>query len=184
MPQTRTLPRDALLFRQGDPALAIFRVASGTMRLERGTADGRRVVLHTARTGEFFAEASLFAESYHCDAVAVAASRVEVLSKAAVLADLGPAGAPGGLVEAMARGLQGARMRLELRNVRSARERVLLGLELKADAARVVEVEGAWQDLAAELGLTREALYRTLAALEREGLIRRAPGHVVLLSGT
>ena len=35
-------------------------------------------------------------------------------------------------------------------------------------------------DLAAEIGLTHEALYRTLAELEKEGAIRRTRAGIVL----
>lgn len=171
--RTRTLARGEVLFRQGDPTFGIFRVACGRLRLQRQTLDGRLVVLHTARAGELFAEASLFADAYHCDAVAMAASAVEVYEKASLLADLGAAASGSGLAAVLARGLQEARGRLELRNVRSARERLLLWLDLRAGAARTIAVEGELQDIAAELGLTREALYRTLASLERDGTIAR-----------
>src|SRR6516165_12080581 len=56
----RVLASGELLFRQGDPAAAIYRVESGRLRLIRRTADDHLVILHTARRGEFFAEASLF----------------------------------------------------------------------------------------------------------------------------
>jgi DNA-binding Lrp family transcriptional regulator len=36
------------------------------------------------------------------------------------------------------------------------------------------------QDIASDLGLTREALYRTLASLERAGAIERAGGRILL----
>ena len=74
-----------LLFRQGDRAAAIYKVESGRLRLIRRTVDDHLVILHTARRGEFFAEASLFAEAYHCDAVAAAQSRVRVYPKAIVM---------------------------------------------------------------------------------------------------
>jgi CRP-like cAMP-binding protein len=38
---------------------------------------------------------------------------------------------------------------------------------------RTVDLRGTLKDLAAEIGLTHEALYRTLAALERSGEISR-----------
>ena len=43
-----------------------------------------------------------------------------------------------------------------------------------------VDLQGTLKDLAAELGLTHEALYRTLAALERSGEIKRAKGKITL----
>jgi hypothetical protein len=62
----RVLAPGELLFRQGDRAAAIYKVESGRLRLIRRTVDDHLVILHTARRGEFFAEASLFAEAYHC----------------------------------------------------------------------------------------------------------------------
>jgi CRP/FNR family transcriptional regulator, dissimilatory nitrate respiration regulator len=81
----------------------------------------------------------------------------------------------------MARQLHALRQRLELRNVRSARERVLLALELRAtDDSRTVVLEGPLQDFAADLGLTREALYRTLAGLHASGQIVRDGSQITL----
>ena len=45
------------LFRQGDPAVAIFRLESGQIHLLRHTEDGASVLMHVARPGETFAEA-------------------------------------------------------------------------------------------------------------------------------
>lgn len=78
-----------------------------------------------------------------------------------------------GLVAYMARQLQKLRHRAELRTIRSARKRVMLYLEHHADEDMRVRIEGELQQIAAELGLTREAFYRALAHLMREGAIRR-----------
>jgi CRP-like cAMP-binding protein len=71
--------------------------------------------------------------------------------------------------------------RIEQRNIRSARERVrhFLTLNVGSDR-RTVKVRGTLKDLAAEIGLTHEALYRTLATLERSGEIRRKGDKIVL----
>jgi CRP-like cAMP-binding protein len=172
--QIRTVARNATLFRQGDEASAIYLVESGRLRLERRTIDGRLVVIHTARPGELFAEASLFSDVYHCDAVAAEACRVRRYPKAAVLAALrADPDAAVRFLAVVARQLQQLRQRLELRNVRSAQERLRLYLGLHADGNGVVRLPGHLQDIAADIGLTREALYRALAALQRTGAIRR-----------
>jgi hypothetical protein len=41
---------------------------------------------------------------------------------------------------------------------------------------RSVVIEGQLQDIAAEIGMSREALYRALAALEAEGSVTRGIG--------
>ena len=46
-----------------------------------------------------------------------------------------------------------------------------------------MNLRGNLKDLANELGLTHEALYRTLAALERAGEIKRSKGRIILLRG-
>ncbi len=174
-PPARSLASGAALFRQGDPARAIYGVEAGRVDLIRHGADGRRVLLHRARAGELFSEAALFSEVYHCDAVAAMPSQVRILAKSALLQAFRrePAQAER-FMALLARQVQSLRGRIALRDVRSARERVLAHLELRAGAARrVVTVEGTLKELAAELGLTHESLYRTLAALERDGSIRR-----------
>ena len=178
----RVLAPGELLFRQGDRAEAIYRVETGRLRLIRRTIDDHLVILHTAGRGEFFAEASLFAEAYHCDAIAAAQSRVWVYPKAIVMAALrtDPALAEAFMAR-LARQLQELRARMELRNIRSARERVLQYLRLRAGVhGRSIAIEGQFQDIAAEIGISREALYRTLAALEAEGYLTRTENAILL----
>ena len=178
----RVLPSGELLFRQGDRAEAIYRVETGRLRLIRRTIDDHLVILHTAGRGEFFAEASLFAEAYHCDAVAAAQSRVRVYPKTIVMAALrtDPALAEAFMAR-LARQLQELRARMELRNIRSARERVLQYLRLRAGVhGRSIAIEGQFQDIAAEIGISREALYRTLAALEAGGYLTRTENAILL----
>jgi CRP/FNR family transcriptional regulator, dissimilatory nitrate respiration regulator len=83
----RVLGRGELLFRQGDRAAAIYKVEGGRLRLIRRTVDDHLVILHTARRGEFFAEASLFAAAYHCDAVAAAQIAEAAAREAALKAE-------------------------------------------------------------------------------------------------
>jgi CRP-like cAMP-binding protein len=171
----RVLAPGELLFRQYDRATAIYKVESGRLRLMRRTVDDHLVILHTARCGEFFAEASLFADAYHCDAVAAAESSVRVYPKEIVMGVLraDPAFAEA-FMALLARQLQELRARMELRNIRSARDRLLRYLRLRAGIdGRSVAIEGHLQDIAAEIGMTREALYRALAALETEGHLTR-----------
>jgi CRP-like cAMP-binding protein len=81
----------------------------------------------------------------------------------------------------LARQVQALRARLEERTIRSARDRVLRRLVLAADAGGgTLRLGGTLMDLAAEIGLTHEALYRTLASLERDGAIARTKGRITL----
>ncbi len=148
----------------------------------RRTFDGRSLVLGTTPVGEFFVEAALFSDTFHCDAVATEASKVCVYPKAAVLNAL-RSDLPGAMsfLALVARQVIRLRQQMEVMKVRSAKERVMLYLDFNAEPdGRTVNLRGQLQDIAGELGLTREALYRTLASLERGGAIERAGARTLL----
>ena len=170
------------LFRQGDKTVAIFEVEHGRLRLIRHTSDQHPIVLHTARRGELFAEAALFADRYHCDAVAAVASRVRTYPKRPLLAAFRADPALGErFMAVLAHQIHALRARLEERNIRSARQRLLHHLALAAGPdRRTMPLDGTLIDLAAELGLSHETLYRTLAALEKDGVVRRTPTGILL----
>ena len=178
----RQLAADEALFRQGDKTFAIFEVEQGRLRLIRHTSDDHDVVLHTARQGDMFAEAALFSEAYHCDGIAAVASRVRVYPKRPLLAAFRKDPALGERFMAMlAHQVVALRSRLEERDIRSARARILHHLALAAGPdGRTVSLDGTLMDLAAEIGLTREVLYRTLAALQKDGTIARTRSGIVL----
>lgn len=180
--ERRSLARNELLFRQGDKVTAIYFIEAGRLRLERRTVDGRLLFLGTTPAGEFFVEAALFSEVFHCDAVAAEPSRVRVYPKAMVLNALrtDPESAMSFLADVAHQVIE-LRQRLELMKVRSAKDRLMLYLDANVGPdGRTVRLRGQLQDIASDLGLTREALYRTLAGLERTGAIERAGGRILL----
>ena len=87
--ERRSLARNEALFRQGEKVTAIYFVEAGRLRLERRTFDGRILVLGTTLSRNFFVEAALFADIFHCDAVATEPSQVCIYPKAAVLNAVG-----------------------------------------------------------------------------------------------
>ena len=178
----RRLKAGEALFRLGDKTTGFYEIVAGRVRLARVDRAGHEIVLYVAGPGETFAEASLFAGHYHCAAIASTDAVVRIYPKRAVLVafDKDRAAAQA-FTATLARQVMNLRTRIEQRNIRSARERVRHYLALKAGAdGRSVELAGTLKDLAAELGLTHEALYRTLAALERTGAIKRGRGRIVL----
>lgn len=58
------------LFHLGDPVRVMHFVRNGTVHLIRHQSDGSALVLQKAEAGSILAEASLYADKYHCDAVA------------------------------------------------------------------------------------------------------------------
>jgi CRP-like cAMP-binding protein len=178
----RRLKSGETLFHLGDKSAGLCEVVAGRVRLSRVDRSGREVILYVASPGETIAEASLFSPSYHCDAVASTDALVRIYSKPAVLAAFEKdARCAQSFTAMLARQVMNLRTRLEQRNIRSARERVRHFLKVNAGAdGRSVDLRGTLKDLAAELGLTHEALYRTLASLERAGEIKRAKRKITL----
>lgn len=165
----------ATIFRSGTPARSVYYVESGAVRLVRYGRAGEEVVLHDARAGEFFAEASLDSARYHCDAVATEPSEVLRCPSTVLrqLLDIDREFARQ-WVSLLAGQLRTARTKVERLALRSAAERVRHLLVSQGRGARCeVTLDGTLEDLARNLGLTHEALYRTLATMEREGVIER-----------
>ena len=165
----------AVIFRTGSPTHSVFFIEAGAVRLIRYGRAGEEVVLHDARAGEFFAEASLDSARYHCDAVASMPSDL-LQVPAAALRDLLDADREFAQewVALLARQLRAARTRLERLSLKGAAERVhhLLVSEGRGRQCEVV-LPGTLKDLARDLGLTHEVLYRTLASMERQGVLER-----------
>jgi len=169
------LPKGAHVFRQGDGARAIFFVLEGEVQLCRFGRRGERVVLHRARAGEYFAEASLAGKRYHCHAVVSRAARLlevpaarfrRVLQRDPDFAQR--------WIALLSRHLQGARARAERVALNGAEERIRHFLATQGSGpACEVELRGSLIDLAAELGLAHETLYRTIARMERARRIER-----------
>jgi len=170
----RRLGRSELLFRQGEPATAVFLIEPGRLRMIRHLASGNRITIHTGRTGELFAEGSLFSDVYQCDAIAADPTRVRACAKTEMLAAIGDS--PSivlALLKQVTRLLHHARAMRELRNIRSADDRVLQHLHLSASKDGAVEFDRPLLEVAEDLGLTHEAYYRAIATLARAGAIKR-----------
>ena len=169
----RALAGGEALFLQGDLARALYLVEVGRLRLVRHTAAGEAVTLHVARPGSLLAEAALTAERYHCDARADLPSRVVELPRGALRQAL--AGDPElalAFAGALCREVQRLRALVELRSLRGARDRLLAYLRWTCDGD-AGGLDQPLKDVASEIGLTPEAVYRAAARLEREGRLRR-----------
>jgi CRP/FNR family transcriptional regulator, dissimilatory nitrate respiration regulator len=177
------LPSGQFLFHQGEPASAIFSVVTGRIRLIRYGTNGNEVPLHVARAGESFAEAALFSEIYHCDAVADLPCHIAAYSKLAVLQILqdSPESALD-FIALLTRQIQSLRTQLELRNIHSARDRILQYLTFLVEPGQTsITFDRPLKDIASDIGLTHEAFYRSLAQLEREGFLSRHKRQIKLL---
>ncbi|MBV6475686.1 MAG: hypothetical protein MOGDAGHF_01240 [Rhodocyclaceae bacterium] len=168
--RVRELAAGETLFRQGDRPQAMHCVIDGEVRLLRRSPKGSEVVLQRSRGG-FFAEASLEAKAYHCDAVALADSGLLVFPLRAFRAALeDDAVFRNAWMALLAREVRRLRARCERLSLHGAEARILHAIESEGSAGSLLLTQSrkAW---AAELGLTHEALYRALARLQASGTL-------------
>jgi CRP-like cAMP-binding protein len=179
----RDLEPGETLFYQGDEAFAFFVVAMGRIKLVRYISEDKEVTFQIARSSESLAEVALFSETYTCAAVAEVASRVIVYPKQPLLSAMrsNPKLAED-FMAMLVRKVHEIKIRLELRDIRAAHERVLRYLRYMAKPGEqpVVSFDRPLKDIAVDLGLTPETLSRALTRLEKEGVITRTRLQITL----
>jgi CRP-like cAMP-binding protein len=158
-----------LLFRAGTTPGAMYFVLSGEVRLVRASRSGGEIVLQRARHG-VLAEASLDQSAYHCDAVASARSTVLSIPRAALREALKNERFGTAWRTELSRELRWLRAQCERLSLKTAQERIVHYIETEGEngAVGLGQSKKQW---AAELGLTHEALYRSLAEMETAGLV-------------
>ncbi|CAB1128446.1 cAMP-binding proteins - catabolite gene activator and regulatory subunit of cAMP-dependent protein kinases [Candidatus Hydrogenisulfobacillus filiaventi] len=170
----QTVPRGAILFREGEPAAGMWYLAAGWVKLVREAPDGRERVLWVKRPGDYVAEGTLTLQSvYPASAVALAPLRAVLIPRErwALLVCRYPQLAAG-LNAILIRALAAAQVRLRDQSgpVLERVARLLLDLAQGPEALPLRH-----EDVAALVGASRERVSRALAHLRREGLIAGGP---------
>lgn len=162
-----TLAVGEAIFLQNSVTTGLFYLISGKIDLKRTTKKGHNVTIHRARSGDTFAEASLFSDTYHCTAIAVDESVVIECKRAAISklmdTDIDFTRA---MASRFALQIQETRRRVELLSIRTANERILTAL---GDGMLVDNISS----FAEIVGLAPETVYRTLAKLSDNGTITK-----------
>lgn len=155
----RKVAKGAALFHQADQVRSMYLVRSGAVALERPLTDAVPLTLHVATLGMALAEASLFAETYHCDAVARSNAEVARLPRTKFLTALrNRPDAALSLVETHAKEVQAQRARIEILRLKRVSDRLDAWLDLFGTPAK-----GEWINVADQIGVPAPALYRELA---------------------
>lgn len=160
------------IFLTGDKPEWMFYVVSGEVTLERTGLQGESVVLQRTRQG-FVSEASLKVAKYHCDALAIIDTTVLKIPVRDLSAEIDrdPAFASRwiGMLNGEVRRL---RLHCERLSMKSVKDKVLHLINTEGQYGSFCATTGL-KSLAGELGVTHEALYRTLALLEKAKIIHR-----------
>lgn len=155
------------IFGIGETSHAMFYLLSGEVHLQRYSSSGDLIIIHRAGANSYFAEASLFAPAYHCDAIVAQRAKIAMLNKQIILTKMKADPQFSFVVTAyFARQVQDYRRLVEIRSIKSATARVLTGIQEGL-------LKGSVITFAATLGLSHEATYRALAELVKQGSIRK-----------
>lgn len=149
------------LFCRGDAVAFLYILQIGHIALTRHTDDGNEFVLCRAVGPCILAEASIYSEKYHCDAVALSDSELRKLPKNDFISLLAsnPAIAYSWSSH-LAKMLQTSRQLSEIMRLKKVCDRVDAWMALNEGK---LPPKGRWKELAAQIGVSVEALYRELA---------------------
>jgi len=158
---SRTVPAADTLFRAGDRVKSLYLVVSGALRLTRMLPPGAELIMQRAEAGAIVAETSLFADRYCCNAIATETSLIRAVRIQAMRAALRDDSVLlWEWLRHMAREVQQARARAEILSLKTVAHRVEGWRALNNG---VLPPKGRWRQLADEIGVSPEALYREFA---------------------
>ncbi len=181
MCQAEDFAANTALFLTGEQPRWMFFVLTGEVVLERHGTDGQQACLQRCQGG-FVGEASLTSSRYHCDARTTLSTRVTKVP-----------------IQALRQALKNdvafaerwiAMLSREVRQLRLQNERLSLP-KVQDRLLHLIETEGtdgryaltcSIKDLAKQLAVTHEALYRAIARLVELGRIERGDDVLVLKS--
>jgi CRP-like cAMP-binding protein len=156
----------------------MFYISSGEVVLQRTSAQGDCFVVQRVRQG-FVAEASIEASGYHCDAMITGTGEhfsIPDLIRTALVDDAAFAMRWIGTLNQELKRLRAQCERLALKGVRA---RLLHLIETEGKNGRLA-LNASVKSLASELAVTHEALYRAITELERQGILRRVDGALLM----
>jgi len=149
------------LFRRGDPVTDVYVVVTGAIHLVRYQTDGSALILQRAGPGSILAEASLYFDTYHCDAVASGDADTRTYAKSSVKRLLLRSPEFSDIwANYLAQELQRTRLRAEILALRTVSERLDAWI---AGNGGDFPHKGEWKLVANQIGVSAEALYREIA---------------------
>lgn len=147
-------------------------VRRGEAVLQRMTPDGLITVMQRAAAGAWLAESSLTSQRYHCDGVCrTACALVRVPIQALRLAIDTDAATRWWWISRLSGETRQQRLRTERLSLKSIKDRLRHLIVTEGDPGLGLDWPGTRLELAIELSVTPEALYRALAELQSGGLL-------------
>jgi CRP/FNR family transcriptional regulator, nitrogen fixation regulation protein len=179
----RSVSRNEEIFAEGDSADCWYKVISGTVRLCKLLADGRRYIAEFYFSGDCFGLENMPERLFSAEAVSDAIVMRYPRRATERLIDESPSLARG-LRDMTLRDLANAQVRMLMLGRMSAPERVatfLLDMFERRDASQVLDLPMSRNDIADYLGLTIETVCRVMSAFKRDGTIGIPTPHRIVL---
>ncbi len=160
------------LFAQGQQPERMFFIGGGEAVLQRMGEHGTQLVLQRVRQG-FISEASLQSSLYHCESIVTVAGDLVSIPISSIKQELlsNPDFAMR-WVAMLNKELKRLRAQCERLSLKSVKDRLLHLIETEGEDGKLALGTGL-KSIAAELSVSHEALYRTVAELEKQGVLYR-----------
>ena len=167
------------LFHQGKKPEYMFFIVSGEAVLTRISSHGEPTILQRCKGG-FVSEASLLVDTYHCDAIATHNGQAITLPIKSLREALADSKFSMKWVQLLSKEIMRLRTQSERLGLKDIRSKLIHLIETEGKQG-VLTLQSDFKSMASEIGVTHEALYRAIAALEKEGLLKKHPDTLELL---
>lgn len=177
--EAEEFPVGTALFLTGDQPYWMFFVSAGEVVLERHGVDGQQACLQRCQSG-FVGEASLTSSRYHCDGRTTLGTQITKVPIKALRQALktDPAFAER-WIAMLSREVRQLRLQNERLSLPKVQDRLLHLIETEGTDGRYA-LTCSIKDLAKQLAVTHEALYRAIARLVELGRVERGDGVLIL----
>lgn len=177
-----SLKKGEFLFQTNDKVVGIYYVFSGEIKAMRNLIKGTEVVMMRSQAGDYFGESALAIEYYICDALCTKNAEVAFLSKDSVMTALTNNAFSMAFFLAITKSSRRQCSRYERLRLHKAKDRMKHFLICESNSNGLLVWHSSLLELAGELAIEPETLYRVLAELEKEGMIHRNKKEIQLLT--
>jgi len=157
------------LFHQGKKPEYMLFIVSGEAVLTRISSHGEPTILQRCKGG-FVSEASLLVDAYHCDAIATHNGQAITLPIKSLRDALADSKFSMKWVQLLSKEIMRLRTQSERLGLKDIRSKLIHLIETEGKEG-VLTIQSDFKSMASEIGVTHEALYRTMATMEKDGLL-------------
>lgn len=175
----RALAKNEMLFQQGEKPETLFFIVTGEAVLSRVSSHGETTILQRCKAG-FLSEASLLSEKYHCDAYATQSGLAITIPIQAIRNALEEPDFAIKWVKLLSRVIMRLRTQSERLGLKDIKSKLLHLIETEGTQGTLT-LQSDFKSLASEISVTHEALYRTISALEKDGVLLKTPNSLQLV---